>query len=141
VTIRRILLSALTAALVAGPLGTTAANASFADSASLGTTMSVTSATVAAPGSVVGALACTSPNATMSATWAASTSTRVSGYLVSVYFSDGFVQTVQLGSTATSWSASIAIFNVTAYKVQYSVTTQTSYGWTKESAKTAWFQC
>jgi hypothetical protein len=48
---------------------------------------------------------------------------------------------VQLGSTATSWSAALSAFNAAAYKVQYSVTTQTGYGWTKESAKTAWFGC
>jgi hypothetical protein len=139
-TIRRLLLAALTAALIAGPLGMTAANASFGDSAAL-TAMSVSSATVAAPGSFTGALTCSSPNSTMSASWTASTTPRVSGYLITVYFSDGFTQTVPLASTATTWTASISSFNVTAYKVQYTVTTQTSYGWTKESAKTAWFGC
>jgi hypothetical protein len=138
--IRRLLLTALTAALVGGPLGMTAADAAFSNSAAL-TAMSVTSATITAPGSVTGALACSSPTSTMSATWTASSARSVSGYLVTVYFSDGFKQTVQLASTATSWSASINSFNVTAYQVQYSVTTQTSYGWTKESAKTAWFGC
>ena len=138
--IRRLLLTALTAALVSGPLGMTAADASFGDSAAL-PAMSVTSATIAAPGGFSGSLVCGSPNSTMSATWTASSARSVSGYLITVYFSDGFKQTVQLGSTATSWSASINSFNVTAYQVQYSVTTQTSYGWTKESAKTAWFSC
>ena len=139
-TIRRILLGVLTAALVAGPLGTTAAHASFGDSAAV-TSMSVGAATIAAPGSFTGSLACGSPTSTMSASWTASTARSLSGYLVTVYFSDGFKQTVQLGATATSWSASISSYNVTAYQVQYSVTTQTSYGWTKESAKTAWFTC
>jgi hypothetical protein len=139
-TIRRLLLPALTAALVAGPLGMTAAHASFGDSAAV-TSLSVTSATVAAPGGFAGTLTCGSPNATMAASWTASGTPKVSGYLITVYFSDGFTQTVPLASTATTWSASISSFNVTNYSVQYSVTTQTSYGWTKESAKSAWFRC
>jgi hypothetical protein len=48
---------------------------------------------------------------------------------------------VQLGATATSWSSTIAEYNVTAYSVAYSVTTQTDYGWTQESARTGTFQC
>jgi hypothetical protein len=139
-TIRRLLLSALTAALVAGPLGMTAADAAFSNSAAL-PGMTVSSATVAAPGGFNGSLTCGSPNSTMAASWTLSATPGITGYLVTVYFSDGFKQTVSLASTATSWSSSITSFNVTAYKVQYSVTTQTSYGWTKESAKTAWFQC
>jgi hypothetical protein len=77
----------------------------------------------------------------MSATWSLSGTARVSGYLVSVYFSDGFVQTVQLGPTATSWSATIDPYYVTAYSIDYTVTTQTAYGWSKESAHTGTFQC
>jgi hypothetical protein len=77
----------------------------------------------------------------MSATWTASGARSVSGYLVTVHFSDGFKQTVQLGPTATSWSSSISTYNVTAYAVQYSVATQTSYGWTAESDRTARFSC
>jgi hypothetical protein len=48
---------------------------------------------------------------------------------------------VQLGATATSWSSTIDQYYVTAYSVQYSVTTQTDYGWTQESARTGSFQC
>ena len=50
-------------------------------------------------------------------TWTQSTDARISGYLVTVYFSDGFVQTVQLGPTATSWSATIDQYYVTAYSI------------------------
>ena len=92
------------------------------------------------PTNVVGKLTCGRP-ATMSATWTQSTSTRVSGYRVSVYFSDGFVQTVELGATATSWSTTIDPYYVTAYTIQYSVTTETNYGWSKESPRTVAFQC
>ena len=135
--IRRILaLNLLTVAVVIG--ASVPASATFADAVAVNTTIATT--TVAAPGNIVGKLTCGRP-ATMSATWALSPTPRVSGYLVSVYFSDGFVQTVQLGPTATSWSATIDPYYVTAYSIQYSLTTQTSYGWSKESPRTASFQC
>ena len=114
------------------------ASASFSDSVAVSPTIST--ATVLAPTNFVGGLACGRP-ATMSATWTKSTSTRVSGYELKVYFSDGFVQSVQLAPTATSWSAAIDPYYVTAYSVQYSITTKTDYGWTKESPRTASFQC
>jgi hypothetical protein len=136
-TIRRgLLLLGLTAAVVIG--AGVPASATYSESIAVKTTIST--ATVAAPGSVVGKLACGRP-ATMSATWTPSSAPKVSGYLVSVYFSDGFVQTVQLGPTATSWSATIDPYYVTAYTINYTVTTQTTYGWTQESAHTPTFQC
>src|SRR3954451_22425211 len=103
-------------------------------------TTTVSTPTVAAPGNLVGKLTCGRP-APMAAPWSASGTARGSGYLVSVYFSDGFVQTVQLGPPATSWSATIDPYYVTAYSINYTVTTQTDYGWTKESAHTGTFQC
>ena len=133
---RGLILLGLTVAVILG--ASVPASANYADSVAIHPTIST--ATVAAPGSVVGKLVCGRP-ATMSATWSASTSTRVSGYLVSVYFSDGFVQTVQLGPTATSWSATIDPYYVTAYTINYTVTTQTDYGWTKESAHTPSLGC
>jgi hypothetical protein len=136
---RKGLLLALTAAIAFGGGGSLSpASASFADSAVQ--TTSITTATVAAPTNLVGALACTSPDSRMSATWKASTTPRVTGYLVNVTFSDGYVQSVQLGAEATSWSAPIAKYNVTTWAIQYSVTTQV-HGWTAESPKTGWFQC
>jgi hypothetical protein len=138
--IRRLVLVPVALLLGFGVLGIAPAQASFADSAAV-PTMQVTTTTVAAPGGFTGSLTCGSTSATMAASWTLSGTKGVSGYLVTVYFSDGFSQTVSLAATATSWSASIGLFNVTAYSVQYSVTTQTSYGWTKESARTAWFHC
>jgi hypothetical protein len=136
-TIRRLLvLLALVPAVILGV--SLPASAAFADSVSVTTT--IATATVAPPTAVTGHLTCATTS-TMSATWTKSTSTRISGYLVSVYFSDGFIQTVQLASTATSWSATIDQYYVTAYSIQYSVTAQTDYGWTKESARTGTFQC
>jgi hypothetical protein len=139
--IRRTALTlALTLAAVLGSAGSTSpAQASYSDSAARST--SITTATVAAPPNVVGKLTCGRSTATMAATWNLSTSARVSGYTVTVYFSDGFVQKVELGPSATSWSASIDPYYVTAFSVQYSVTTKTDYGWIKESARTGSFQC
>jgi hypothetical protein len=133
---RALILLGLTVAVIVG--ASIPASAGYGDSVVVKTTIATT--TVAAPGNVVGKLTCGRP-ATMSATWSASGTARVSGYLVSVYFSDGFVQTVQLGPTATSWSATIDPYYVTAYSIDYTVTTQTAYGWSKESAHTSAFQC
>ncbi len=139
-TIRRgLIVLAAAFALATSTLGLTPAYATFSDSASR--TVTVDTGSVAAPTNVVGSLSCGSQNSTMGLTWTASTSAKVSGYLITVYFSDGYKQTVQMASTATSWTQSISTYNVTAYSVQYSVTTQTSYGWTAESARTGWFHC
>jgi hypothetical protein len=139
--IRRTALTlALTLTAVLGSAGSTApAQASFSDSASRSTT--IAAALVTAPGNVVGSLACGRNSATMGATWGLSSSPRVSGYVVTVYFSDGFVQVVELGPTATSWSAPIAPYYVTAFSIEYTVTTKTDYGWFTESARTGSFQC
>lgn len=137
-TARRLLvLLALVPAVILGA-GLPADAAFSTSTAPLSTTINTN--VVAPPTNVVGALACTK-TPTMSATWTKSTSARVSGYLVSVYFSDGFVQTSQVAATATSWSATIDPYYVTAYSVAYSVTTQTDYGWTAESVRTGTFQC
>ena len=138
--VRRLVLIPVATLLVGGLLGIAPAQAAFGDSAAT-EAMQISTTTVAAPGNVTGSLTCSRTSATMAATWTLSGTPQVSGYLVTVYFSDGLTQTVQMGATATSWSSGIAIYNVTAYSVQYSVTTQTSYGWTKESARTAAFHC
>ena len=137
---KKALLLALTAGIVIGSAGSTApAAASFADSSSV--TTSITTGTLAPATNLVGKLTCTSPNSTMSATWTRSTSARVTAQQMLVTFSDGFVQTVDLAVTDTSWSRSISKYNVTNWAVQYSVLTKTDYGWTAETPKTGWFQC
>ena len=139
--IRRTALTlALTLAAILGSAGSTApAQASFADSASRATT--IATAVVTAPGNVKGSLVCGRSTATMGATWTLSPSARISGQIVSVYFSDNYVQTVPLGPTATSWSAPIDPYYVTAASVYYTVTAMTDYGWSTESAGTGTFRC
>ena len=137
---RTALMVALTLTAILGSAGSTApAQASFSDSAAR--TTAISTATITAPTNVQGSLTCGRSTATMGTTWSPSTSGRISGYTVSVYFSDGFVQVVDLGPTATSWSSSIDAYFVTAFSVQYSVTTKTNYGWFKESTRTGTFQC
>ena len=75
-------------------------------------------------------------------TWAPSATPGVSGYRVTTRFSDGFVQSeVVNGAATSSWSKSITTYNVTAYAVQYSVTTLTTYGWATASGLTGSFRC
>ena len=138
---RSLLLLSLTVAVVLGGLGPAhPAQASFSKTVTA-TATEIATATVAAPTNVTGSLTCGKSSATMAANWTLSTSSRVSGYLVTVHFSDGFVQNVQMGATATSWSAPISLYQATAYALSYSVTTQTAYGWTTESTMTGWFSC
>jgi hypothetical protein len=133
---RGLTLLGLTVAVVVG--ASVPASATYTETVAIPTTVGTT--TVAAPGDFAGALTC-GRAATMSATWSLSTTAQVSGYVLSVHFSDGFVQTVQLGPTATSWSATIDPYYVTAYSIQYSLTTQTAYGWSKETPRTSAFRC
>ncbi len=131
-------------ALVAGVLFASgaAAQASYSESVKVtATPVSVSTASVVAPGAGAGSLTCRSSSATMALTWTKSTSARVTGYRVNVIFSDGYVQTVDKLATDTSWSQAIALYNVTAYSVRYTVSTLTDYGWTAESASTGWFRC
>jgi hypothetical protein len=117
------------------------ASATFTDRASV-PTMTLGTATVAAPGNVVGKLTCGDSNSTMNVTWTPSGSARVTGYTVTVHFSDGYQQTETVtGASASSWSKSITTYNVTAFAIRYSVTTQTNYGWYTQSGLTGSFRC
>jgi len=140
-TLRRaalVLILALT--VVLGSVGSTApAQATFAESQTR--TTAISTATVATAGAFTGYLTCNKTSASMAATWTASPSPRVTGYLITVYFSDGFVQTVQMAATDTYWAAPINFGYVALYSVQYSITTQTAYGWTIESPRTQSFKC
>jgi hypothetical protein len=117
------------------------AAATFSDKAVL-TTTSASTLTVDAPGAVTGKLTCGSSNSTMGVTWTPSTSRGVSGYLVTVTFSDGYEQVTEVpGASTSSWSRSITTYNVTVFSVRYSVTTLTTYGWFTQSGLTGSFRC
>ena len=117
------------------------ASAGFSDTTAL-PAMSISTATVTAPGNVVGTLTCGPSSSTMGLTWTPSASPKVSGYRVTVLFSDGFQQTEDVpGAAGSSWSKPITTYNVTAFSIRYSVTTLTTYGWSTQSALTGSFRC
>jgi hypothetical protein len=117
------------------------ASAGLADTAAV-PAMTLGTATVVAPGNVVGKLTCGPTTSTMNVTWTPSGSAKVTGYTVTVHFSDGVQQSSFVaGASSAAWSSSIATYNVTAYAVRYSVTTQTTYGWFTQSALTGSFRC
>ena len=138
-TARRVLaVLGLALAVVVG--GSIPASATFSATATVATT-SVATATVAAPGNVTGKLTCASSTSTMNVTWTASSASRISGYRVTVHYSDGYEQSETVAATATSWTKSTTTYNVTAYAIRYSVTTLTTYGWFTQSGLTGSFQC
>lgn len=122
---------------VVGLAGVVPAWASFTSTGSL-PQMQVSTLEVAAPGNVQGSVSCFWNWTFPSVSWQASTSPGVSGYLVTMYFSDGRTQTATQSPNTTNWTSRNSIGSSS---VRYSVTTLTSYGWTKESATTGWSHC
>ena len=139
-TVRRVL-AVLGLALTVVVGSSIPASATFSDTAVLATS-SVSTLTVAGPGNVTGTLTCGPSNSTLGVTWTPSGSRGVSGYRVTVLYSDGFEQSeVVNGAATSSWSKATTTYNVTAYAVRYSVTTLTTYGWFTESGLTGSFRC
>ncbi|MGY1681966.1 hypothetical protein [Geodermatophilus sp. SYSU D01176] len=142
-TTRRLLvLLALTVAVVLGS-GSTAANATFADSAALSST-TVGTATVAAPGNVTAELwSCSSTRwMRIAVAWEPSASTGVSGYRIYASLSNGRLYNVgAVSATETQATVIVDKFVGSATSVAITVTTLTSYGWTATSPKTAALTC
>src|SRR4051794_31002095 len=118
-TVRRVLgVLGLALAVVMG--SSLPASATFSDTTVLSMT-SVGAASVVAPGAVTGTLTCGPRNTTMGVTWNPSGSRGVSGYRITVLFSDGYEQSEDVaGASTSSWSTSITTYNVTAYAVRFS---------------------
>jgi hypothetical protein len=137
--IRRLpLLLGLTLAVLVA--GIAPASATFTDPATLATT--VETVRVKAPQSVSGSLTCGTETATMAVTWMASSTARITGYRVNVhYYVDGSTESFDVPATATSWSATTPAWKVSPHSIDYSVTTVTDYGWTKESSRQGQFHC
>lgn len=111
--------------------------ATLADQAA--TTVSVSTATIAAPTGVSTAGSSCSGTFGLRLSWTASPSARVTGYSVTVYRGDGTTGVVTTtGSATTAFSGTYA----RGYQnYSFTVTTRTAYGWTAESAKTAPIYC
>src|SRR3954447_5050865 len=102
-----------------------------------------TSSTVAGPGLNEMTTTTTTKNTDLSvtATWSASASRGVSGYLVHAHLADGTVYPMaQTAAGTLSTSAGVDADNL-AYQPRLSVTTLTSYGWTAQSALTGYVTC
>ena len=77
----------------------------------------------------------------VTATWSASASRGVSGYLVNAHLNNGSVFLMaQNGPGALSTSETVDADNL-AYQPRLSVTTLTSYGWTAQSAMSGYISC
>lgn len=102
-----------------------------------------TSTTVAGPGPNEMTTTTTTKSTTLSVTasWTASASRGVNGYLVNAYLNDGTVYPMaQTGVGVLSTSASVDA-GYLSYQPRLTVTTLTSYGWTATSAQTAVVTC
>jgi hypothetical protein len=114
--------------------------ATFSDTAAVTTT--VTTATVVPPTNLTSRVKCVGSDAAVTLNWNASTSTRVSGYLIRVHFGGGAYQDqTTLAATATSWTGTTPVFYVNNYTITFTVWTKTTYGWSAESAHTARILC
>ena len=134
---RAAVLLLLTAGLVLG--AALPSWASFTDQVAVQQTVST--ATVAVPGVPSAKATCGRNSATVSLSWNASTAPRVSGYLVRVYLNDAWQDVTTVGPTATTWQGTTDTFYVDNYSMTMTVTTQTQYGWTAESVRTARIVC
>jgi hypothetical protein len=102
-----------------------------------------TTSSVAGPGPNEVTTTTTTKNTmlTVSASWTASGSRGVNGYLVNAHLSDGTVYAMaQTAAGTLSTSQTVDADNL-AYQPRLSVTTLTSYGWTAQSALTGYVSC
>ena len=138
-TLRRKALLVLTAVATVIFISAGSAQASFSAKASL--TASVGTTTVAAPTSIKVTSSCTTYDLNVAVSWKASTTAKVSGYTITAYDSSGsVVQTFSVGADETGYAVS-APRSYASYGVRVTITAQTSYGWTKESAKSSAITC
>jgi hypothetical protein len=138
---RRTVSTALIALAIVIGLGVPA-QAAFAKQRALPTT-SIATATLAPPTAVTALLSSCS-NArwmTVTVSWSPSTFSRVTGYVIKAYRSDGQVMTVgQTGAGGTSTQVSMDKFDTGLTSAAFTVTA-TLLGWTAESAASATITC
>jgi len=118
------------------------AQATFADQLALPQT-SIATATMTPPTAVTALLASCSNGRWMTVTvsWSPSTFSRVTGYVIKAYRSDGQVMTVgQTGAGSTSAQVSMDKFDTGLTSAAFTVTA-TLQAWTAESAASATITC
>jgi hypothetical protein len=139
---RSVLLLALAVASVVGALGPAhPAQATFSEKVAA-PTVQVTTATVLPPASATATLKCTASGANLTATWPASTTARVDGYLLTVVYSDGFEQKVASMVTGTTWtSPTMTLLDASTYFMHVRLYAHTDYGWTSTTVRTQDIRC
>jgi hypothetical protein len=133
---RAVVLLLLTAGLVFG--AALPSWASFTEAVALPQT-AVSTPTVAVQGNLTARATCVSGTATLTVSWNASTAPRVSGYRVVLWLGGAWQEAGTV--TTTTWTGRTSTTYVTDYVMTFVVWTQTPYGWTGESARSARVVC
>jgi|1185.fasta_scaffold111736_2 hypothetical protein len=104
---------------------------------------SSTSSSVAGPGANETTTTTTTKNTDLAVTvsWTASGSRGVNGYLVNAHLSDGTVYPMAQTAVGTLSTSQTVDADNLVYQPRLSVTTLTSYGWTKQSVVTGVVTC
>jgi hypothetical protein len=121
----------------------TAYSSTTTSAASTSNVQSYTTSSAAGPGLNETTTTTTSKNTmlSVSASWAASGSRGVSGYMVNAHLSDGSVfPMTQTAAGSLSTSQTVDADNL-VYQPRLSVTTLTSYGWTAQTAVSGYIAC
>lgn len=129
--------------LLVGVLPAVSADAAFSRSRALPST-SITTQTVLPATNVSAVLSSCSNNRWMAITvsWTGSPTDGVTGYLVNAHRNDGSTMTVaQTPAGTTSANTTVDKLSSGATTVTFTIVTQTSYGWTAESASSGSLTC
>ena len=104
---------------------------------------SSTSRSVAGPGAYETTTTTTTKNTdiAVTASWTASASRGVNGYLINAHLSDGTVYAMAQTAPGTLSTSQTVDADNLVYQPRLSVTTLTSYGWTAQSALTGYVSC
>jgi hypothetical protein len=102
-----------------------------------------TSSSVAGPGLNETTTTTTTKNTDLSVTasWSASASRGVSGYVVNAHLADGSVYPMAQNAAGVLSTSAVVDADNLAYQPRLSVTTLTSYGWTSQSPLTGYISC
>lgn len=140
---RRVAVLAVLSLFLVGVLPAVSADAAFSVSRPL-TSMKVSTLTVSPATNVSAGLASCSNNRWIAITvsWSASRTAGVTGYLVNAHRNDGSTMTVaQTSADTTTADTTVDKLSTGATTVTFTVITQTSYGWTAESASSGPATC
>jgi hypothetical protein len=121
----------------------TAYSSTSSSAASSSNVQSTTTSTVAGPGWNETTTTTTTKNTmlTVSASWPASGSLGVSGYLVTAHLADGTSYPMAQTAAGTLSTSDTVDADALAYQPRLSVSTLTSYGWTAQSTISGYISC